>query len=86
MQSRVGGNLFIPLFKPWDRNYTAETFTFQFTVSNLFQTVSRLGPETKKFLSLTLVREISLDLLYVNTGYLKRSQKYMYSQLLVIKH
>ena len=53
LESRVGGNLFIPLFKPWDRNYTAETFTFQFTVSNLFQTVSRLGPETKKFLSLT---------------------------------
>ena len=79
MQSRVGGNLFIPLFKPWDRNYTAETFTFQFTVSNLFQTVSRLGPETKKVFKSDIVREISLDLFYVKTGYLKRSQKYIYN-------
>ena len=65
MQSRVGGNLFIPLFKPWDRNYTAETFTFQFIVSNLFQTVSRRRTRKEKVFKSDIVREISLDLLYI---------------------
>ena len=65
MQSRVGGNLFIPLFKTWDRNYTAETFTFQFTVSNLFQTASRRRTRKEKVFKSDIVREISLDLLYV---------------------
>ena len=65
VQSRVGGNLFIPLFKTWDRNYTAETFTFQFIVSNLFQTASRRRTRKEKVFKSDIVREISLDLLYV---------------------